>query len=122
MSVKINGAVYRNIPGEAEGIDTPSLKINGAPLSGGTKLYKHSLFIGGNYIKIISTRAAKCTNATDIFDCVDKSMSSCYNCGSSGYVAVPNTDDEEFVLITFNLQVTGTIAFTEAVTDTVVAL
>ena len=43
MSVKINGAVYRNIPGEAEGIDTPSLTINGAPLSGGTQLYKHSL-------------------------------------------------------------------------------
>ena len=50
MSVKINGAILRNIPSEQEGIDTPSLLINGQPISGGgTQLYKHVTSIEDNY-------------------------------------------------------------------------
>ena len=51
MSVKINGAIFRNVPGESEGIDTPSLLINGQPISGGsgTQLYKHTVAVAVNY-------------------------------------------------------------------------
>ena len=41
MGVKINGAIFRNVSEESEGIDTPSLLVNGQPLSGGTQLYQH---------------------------------------------------------------------------------
>ena len=42
MAVTINGKIFRNTGG-SEGIDAPSITINGSPISGGTQLYKHIL-------------------------------------------------------------------------------
>jgi hypothetical protein len=46
MAVTINGKIFRNVKSGSEGIDTPSLTINGEPISGGgTQLYKHRVTI-----------------------------------------------------------------------------
>lgn len=65
MSTIINGKIFRNVEGGDEGIDTPSLKINGQPLSGGTQLYQHKLHFSNDYdVKLITLNSTKITNAT----------------------------------------------------------
>lgn len=68
MAIIINGKIARNVPNGAEGIDVPSIKVNGSALEAGTKLYKHTILSGTKKIIYINTKSSAYTGLQAICD------------------------------------------------------